>query len=100
MRSAQQLIQMVAAFFGILSPHLLLTPHADKKFDDNTYNTKFVQRIKDMPQERLVGLLEKVSDYGIKFGSRVDIFLPLDTEINVKVGDKTKGGIQKIAQLK
>ena len=40
-------------------------------------------------------------EYGfIKFGSRVDIFLPLDTEINVKVGDKTKGGIQKIAQLK
>lgn len=34
MRSAQQLIQMVAAFFGILSPYLLLTPHADKKFDE------------------------------------------------------------------
>lgn len=33
MRSAQQLIQMVAAFFGILSPRLLITPHADKKFD-------------------------------------------------------------------
>lgn len=40
-------------------------------------------------------------EYGfIKFGSRVDIFLPLETEINVKVGDKTKGGIQKIAELK
>lgn len=40
-------------------------------------------------------------EYGfIKFGSRVDIFLPLGTEINVKVGDKTKGGIQKIAELK
>lgn len=34
MRSAQQLIQMVAAFFGILSPQLLITPHADKKFDE------------------------------------------------------------------
>lgn len=34
MRSAQQLIQMVAAFFGILSPYLLLTPHADKKFNE------------------------------------------------------------------
>lgn len=33
MRAAQQLIQMVAAFFGILSPRLLVTPHADKKFD-------------------------------------------------------------------
>ncbi|HLV24237.1 MAG TPA: phosphatidylserine decarboxylase family protein [Moheibacter sp.] len=40
-------------------------------------------------------------EYGfIKFGSRLDLFLPLDTEILVKVGDKTKGGIQKIAELK
>lgn len=40
-------------------------------------------------------------EYGfIKFGSRLDIFLPLDTEILVKIGDKTKGGIQKIAELK
>jgi len=28
----------------------------------------------------------------IKFGSRVDLFLPLNTEINVKIGDKVKGG--------
>lgn len=40
-------------------------------------------------------------EYGfIKFGSRLDIFLPLDTEILVKIGDKTKGGVQKIAELK
>ncbi|WP_068597666.1 phosphatidylserine decarboxylase family protein [Vaginella massiliensis] len=40
-------------------------------------------------------------EYGfIKFGSRLDLFLPLDTEILVKVGDKTKGGLQKIAELK
>ncbi len=35
----------------------------------------------------------------IKFGSRVDIFLPLDTEILVKIGDKTTGGITEIARL-
>lgn len=41
------------------------------------------------------------AEYGfIKFGSRLDIFLPLGTEIFVKIGDKTKGGIQKIAELK
>lgn len=41
------------------------------------------------------------NEYGfIKFGSRLDIFLPLGTEISVKIGDKTKGGIQKIAELK
>lgn len=36
----------------------------------------------------------------IKFGSRVDIFLPLDTEVLVKIGDKTTGGITPIARLK
>ena len=35
----------------------------------------------------------------IKFGSRMDIFLPLDTEINCKIGDKTKGGIDVIARM-
>jgi phosphatidylserine decarboxylase len=40
------------------------------------------------------------NEYGfIKFGSRLDVFLPLETKILVKVGDKTKGGIQKIAEL-
>ena len=36
----------------------------------------------------------------IKFGSRVDIYLPVDTETLVKVGDKTIGGIAPIARLK
>ncbi|MCY4780930.1 phosphatidylserine decarboxylase family protein [Sphingobacterium sp. UT-1RO-CII-1] len=35
----------------------------------------------------------------IKFGSRVDIFLPLGTEINVKIGDKVIGGKTIIAKL-
>lgn len=35
----------------------------------------------------------------IKFGSRMDVFLPLDTEITCKIGDKTKGGIDVIAKL-
>lgn len=36
----------------------------------------------------------------IKFGSRMDVFLPLDTEIICKIGDKTKGGIDIIAKMK
>lgn len=36
----------------------------------------------------------------IKFGSRMDVFLPLDTEIICKIGDKTKGGIDVIAKMK
>ena len=35
----------------------------------------------------------------IKFGSRMDIFLPLNTEILCKIGDKTKGGIDVIGKL-
>jgi phosphatidylserine decarboxylase len=33
----------------------------------------------------------------IKFGSRVDLLLPLDAKIQVKIGDKTKGGVTVIA---
>ena len=36
----------------------------------------------------------------IKFGSRIDLYLPLNTEINVKIGDITTGGITEIARLK
>ncbi|UFH55330.1 phosphatidylserine decarboxylase family protein [Spirosoma sp. KNUC1025] len=36
----------------------------------------------------------------IKFGSRVDVFLPLDAEINVKIGDVTQGGVTVLAELK
>jgi phosphatidylserine decarboxylase len=36
----------------------------------------------------------------IKFGSRMDVFLPLNTEIICKIGDITTGGIDVIAQLK
>ena len=42
--------------------------------------------------------VEQGDDSGfIKFGSRVDVFLPLDTEIKVKVGDRVEGGITIIA---
>jgi len=34
----------------------------------------------------------------IKFGSRVDILLPLDARINVKIGDKPQGGVTVIAE--
>ncbi|MDB4202336.1 phosphatidylserine decarboxylase family protein [Polaribacter sp.] len=36
----------------------------------------------------------------IKFGSRVDLFLPLDTKLTVKLGDVVKGGTQVIAEKK
>ena len=36
----------------------------------------------------------------IKFGSRVDILLPMNTEILVKINDKVRGGITRIAKFK
>ncbi len=35
----------------------------------------------------------------IKFGSRVDVFLPLDAKINVKIGEKSIGGKTVLAEF-
>lgn len=44
--------------------------------------------------------LQQGDEFGfIKFGSRVDLFLPLDAKIAVKPGDKTKAGRTLIAEL-
>lgn len=44
--------------------------------------------------------IEQGAEIGfIKFGSRVDIFLPLDAEVKVKIGDKVKGNLSIIAEL-
>ena len=44
--------------------------------------------------------LEQGEEFGfIKFGSRVDVFLPLDAKIKVAVGDVTRGGKTVIAEL-
>ena len=41
---------------------------------------------------------EQGKDAGfIKFGSRVDLFLPIGTKVNVKLNQKVKGGITVIA---
>ena len=36
----------------------------------------------------------------IKFGSRIDVLLPLDCKINVKIGDKVKGRVTKLGELR
>jgi phosphatidylserine decarboxylase len=44
--------------------------------------------------------IEQGQEFGfIKFGSRVDIFLPLDAKVSVKIGEITKGGRTIIAEL-
>lgn len=45
--------------------------------------------------------LRKGERFGmIRFGSRVDLYLPPDTEIDVKVGQKVKAGLHVIGRLK
>jgi phosphatidylserine decarboxylase len=44
--------------------------------------------------------VEQGEEFGfITFGSRVDVFLPLDTKIRVKIGDKTVGGKTVLAEI-
>ena len=35
----------------------------------------------------------------IKFGSRIDLFLPLDAEVLVKMGERVKGNVTSIAKI-
>lgn len=42
----------------------------------------------------------QTAEFGfIKFGSRVDIFLPLGTKVNVKINDVVKGGVTQLAEV-
>ncbi|MTI22462.1 phosphatidylserine decarboxylase family protein [Fulvivirga sp. RKSG066] len=44
--------------------------------------------------------LEQGQEFGfIKFGSRVDVFLPTDAKVKVNIGEKTKGGMTVLAEL-
>ena len=44
--------------------------------------------------------VEQGADIGfIKFGSRVDLFLPLGTRLEVEIGDKVKGNVTVLARL-
>jgi phosphatidylserine decarboxylase len=44
--------------------------------------------------------VEQGSEFGfIKFGSRVDLFLPLDAVLEVELGDKVKGGQTVLARI-
>ncbi len=45
-------------------------------------------------------VVEQTKEFGfIKFGSRVDVFLPLGTKVNVKLNEVVKGGITVLAEL-
>ena len=66
-----------------------------------------VRQLTGMIARRIVGWasvgdeLKKGEHFGmIRFGSRTEVYLPLDAEVLVKVGDRVTGGISVIARLR
>ena len=44
--------------------------------------------------------IQQNEEFGfIKFGSRVDIFFPIGTKIDVKIGEKVQGGVTVLARI-
>lgn len=67
MRAAISLQQLVFALFGIGSPYMLVTPHVDKKFDEegNLQDSAF-QKSADVFLNEFLWLAEKVVDEKIE----------------------------------
>jgi len=72
----------------------------------NERHTVVVRQITGAIARRIVGwskvgdLLKKGERFGmIRFGSRTEVYLPMDAEITVKVGDRVQGGLSIIARL-
>jgi len=68
--------------------------------------TLVVRQIAGAAARRIVGWskvgdkLKKGERFGmIRFGSRTEIYMPIDCEINVRIGDHVKGGVSVIAKL-
>lgn len=76
-------------------------------FEHNNGQQVMVRQIAGAVARRIICYMKKDqqvevgSEMGfIKFGSRADIYLPLDADIKVKLGDKTVGAETLIAELK
>jgi len=75
--------------------------------EDNKKRQILVRQIAGIVARRIISYakegieVKQNSELGfIRFGSRVDVFLPLDAEVKVKLGDKTIGTNTVIAKLK
>ena len=73
----------------------------------NARGTFVVRQLTGMIARRIVGWakvgdeLKKGEHFGmIRFGSRTEVYLPLDAEVLVKVGDRVVGGSTVIARLR
>ncbi len=75
--------------------------------ENNTFGKVLYRQIAGALAKRIVNYaksgdtVKQGADSGfIKFGSRVDVFLPLDVDIKVKINQKVKGGETIIAKLR
>ena len=73
--------------------------------DNKVFGEVLYRQIAGALAKRIVNYAEKGTeviqgaDAGfIKFGSRVDLYLPIGTELNIKLGDVVKGGTQVVAK--
>lgn len=73
----------------------------------NAYGTILVKQIAGALAKRIVNYLsagqqvKQNEELGfIKFGSRVDVLLPIGTEVKVKLNQVVKGGVTVLAELK
>ncbi len=98
-------------------PGLFLVAWHPKSSTDNERTTMVLERAngQSLLVRQVAGALAKrivwyvkenqtvnqTDEFGfIKFGSRVDLYLPLDTKINVRLGEVTKGGISVLGTWK
>jgi phosphatidylserine decarboxylase len=73
----------------------------------NERGTFVVRQLTGMIARRIVGWskvgdeLKKGEHFGmIRFGSRTEVYLPLDAEVLLRVGDRVVGGTSVIARLR
>jgi phosphatidylserine decarboxylase len=90
----------------------LVAWHPKSSTDNERHTTVYKSNDKEILIKQIAGALakrivnylqvgqsiEQAAEMGfIKFGSRVDVIMPLDVKVKVKIGDVAKGGITVIA---
>ena len=91
----------------------LVAWHPKSSTENERHSVVYKQNNKELLVKQIAGALAKRivnylkpgdevvqgSEMGfIKFGSRVDLLLPLDTKVEVKINDKVKGGVTVLAK--
>lgn len=90
----------------------LVAWHPKSSTDNERFTTVYKSKEKEILVKQIAGalakriinylqqgqLVEQAAEMGfIRFGSRVDVVMPLNVKLNVKIGDSSKGGVTVIA---